>query len=115
MGERYDYYHASSRLYNWLDVKTASDVTVNTILVIFVDEAGGMMSRNIDLELRVGSTAPTTTDSAVNTICRSSPTELSGWYQCGSSLTGNHVTIRKPGPQEYWHLVEILAYTEYSV
>lgn len=61
--------------------------------------------------------APTVGNSAVNPICRNSPTTLSGWYQCDSTMTGNHITIRKTGSSsdKYFLVIEMLAYTEFAV
>lgn len=60
---------------NWLDIKTNAPVAVNTILLVFIDRLDpDFLARNIDLEIRVGINAPVVGNSAVNTICRNSPT-----------------------------------------
>ena len=73
-------YHAGDQTNSWLDIKTANSVTINTILVLFWEHCCASGTRNIYLEFRVGDTAPTAANSAVNTICHNSPTSLTGWY-----------------------------------
>jgi len=93
---------------------------INTILLIPMGPSSDYWNRQI--ELRVGYTAPMVgTDTAVNDVCWPASNLGTGWYQCGTTLSGTHVTVRRPiyvptwSLYDYLYLHEVIAYTEYAV
>ena len=85
--------------------------TVNTVLYI-ASEYCCSFFRNVNLIFRVGSAHGPLT----NAVCNASPIQLSGWYQCSTTLTGSHLSVNDASnPLEYFHATEMLAYSEYAV
>ena len=71
-------------------------VYINTILLISYGAPSDYWNNQI--ELRVGLVAPTVGDTAVNDVCWPTSSLGAGWYQCGTTLSGTHVTVRSLVP-----------------
>jgi hypothetical protein len=71
------YYHSAGNIANdWVSIQMTSSATVNTILYLAAEHC--CLSRNINLEFRVGTAAGPLT----NPICNPGPIQRSGWYEC---------------------------------
>lgn len=89
-------------------------VVINTILLIAYGSPSDL--DNSQIELRVGSVAPTPSVSAINDVCWPTPSSGTGWYQCATTLSGTHVTVRVPtSTSVYLVFHEVLAYTEFAI
>ena len=73
---------------NWW-AKTSASMVVNTVLYIADEHGNGAPERNIQDDIRVGTS---TANVMLNTVCIST-LNFTGWYQCPTPLTGTVVSI----------------------